>query len=127
CTSEHSMEHAMSAFHSNLPHGAGLIMISVAYYTYFAKSGSCDQRMIDMAKALGNREANNPMDFVDALVQLQKDCGVTELRMSDYGIEKSELKQFVSNAYDTMGGLFTKDPSPLSDVICLEMFEKSYK
>ena len=26
--SEHSMEHAMSAFHHELPHGAGLIMIS---------------------------------------------------------------------------------------------------
>ena len=27
-TAEHSMEHAMSAYHHNLPHGAGLIMIS---------------------------------------------------------------------------------------------------
>ena len=36
-TSEHSIEHAMSAYHSNLPHGAGLIMISLAYYRFFAK------------------------------------------------------------------------------------------
>lgn len=28
CTSEHSMEHAMSAYHPKLTHGAGLIMIS---------------------------------------------------------------------------------------------------
>jgi alcohol dehydrogenase len=28
CTSQHSLEHAMSAFHQELPHGAGLIMIS---------------------------------------------------------------------------------------------------
>ena len=27
-TAQHSMEHAMSAYHHNLPHGAGLIMIS---------------------------------------------------------------------------------------------------
>ena len=33
CTSEHSMEHAMSAYHHDLPHGAGLIMISKAYFT----------------------------------------------------------------------------------------------
>lgn len=28
CTSEHSMEHAMSAYHQELPYDAGLIMIS---------------------------------------------------------------------------------------------------
>ena len=26
CTSEHAMEHAMSAYHQTLPHGAGLTM-----------------------------------------------------------------------------------------------------
>ena len=30
CTSEHSLEHALSAYHESLPHGAGLIMISLA-------------------------------------------------------------------------------------------------
>lgn len=28
CTNEHSLEHAMSAYHQELPHGAGLIMIA---------------------------------------------------------------------------------------------------
>ncbi|HEX2953023.1 MAG TPA: iron-containing alcohol dehydrogenase, partial [Bacillota bacterium] len=64
CTSEHSIEHALSAFHSGLPHGAGLIMVSKAYYTHFAKTGACDQRFIDMAKALGLETAKEPMDFV---------------------------------------------------------------
>ena len=35
CTSEHAMEHAMSAYHQDLPHGAGLIMISRAYHSHF--------------------------------------------------------------------------------------------
>jgi alcohol dehydrogenase len=38
CTSEHAMEHAMSGYHQDLPHGAGLIMISREYYTYFINS-----------------------------------------------------------------------------------------
>lgn len=37
-TSEHSLEHALSASHPNLPHGAGLIMISRAFYTHFAQT-----------------------------------------------------------------------------------------
>ena len=35
CTSEHSLEHALSAFHPELPHGAGLTMLSVAYFGFF--------------------------------------------------------------------------------------------
>lgn len=34
-TSQHSMEHAMSAYHQDLPHGAGLIMLSRAYFSFF--------------------------------------------------------------------------------------------
>lgn len=39
CISEHSIEHALSAYHPALPHGAGLIMISAAYYENFCEEG----------------------------------------------------------------------------------------
>lgn len=127
CTSEHSLEHALSAYHPSLPHGAGLIMISKAYYTHFAKAGCCDGRLIDMAKALGVKDAAEPMDFVDALVKLQKTCGVDELKMSDYGIQKEELPKYVEKAYETMGGLFEVDPAPLTKADCLNILEESYR
>lgn len=127
CTSEHSLEHALSAYHPNLPHGAGLIMISKAYYTHFAKSGSCSERMIAMAKALGKESATDPMDFVDALVELQQACGVADLKMSDYGIDKDNLLKYVVKAYDTMGGLFEVDPSPLNQEDCVAILKDSYK
>jgi len=127
CTSEHSLEHALSAFHHNLPHGAGLIMISKAYYTFFAKSGACDEKLIAMAKGLGKKDAKEPMDFVEALVDLQKKCGVDALKMSDYGITKSELPEVVKNARHTMGGLFNVDPAVLSDEDCLKIYEESYR
>ncbi len=127
CTSEHSLEHALSAFHPELPHGAGLIMVSEAYYTFFAKSGSCDQRLIDMAVALGKKDAKEPMDFVSALVQLQKDCGVYGLKMSDYGIKEDELEAIGQNARHTMGGLFNCDPAQLTDNDVVDILKKSYK
>lgn len=127
CTSEHSLEHAMSAFHPDLPHGAGLIMVSREYYTFFAKSGSCSQRMIDMAVALGKKDAKEPMDFVTALVELQKACGVDDLKMSEYGIKLSEMEDLAKNARHTMGGLFACDPVELSDKDVVEIYTKSYK
>ena len=48
-TSEHALEHALSAYHPNLPHGAGLIMVSRAYYRYFIEHHGCDERFVRMA------------------------------------------------------------------------------
>ncbi len=127
CTSEHSLEHAMSAFHPDLPHGAGLIMISKAYFTFFAKKHVCDARMIDMAKAMGKVNASDPMDFVEALVDLQKACTVNELKMSDYGITKEEIPTLAKNAFETMGGLFEVDPAPVSLEDCIAIYEASYR
>lgn len=127
CTSEHSLEHALSAFHPNLPHGAGLILVSEAYYTHFASIGVCDQRMIDMARALGYSNATEAMDFVRALVKLQEDCGVRGLKMSDYGIQAGELEMLAANARQTMGGLYPGDPRPLTDAEALAILKRAYR
>ncbi|WP_304507394.1 iron-containing alcohol dehydrogenase [Anaerotignum sp.] len=127
CTSEHSLEHAMSAFHHDLPHGAGLIMISKAYFTFFIENHACDDRFVRMAQALGMEEAKEPMDFILALDQLQKDCGVSDLKMSEYGILPTEFSILAQNARTTMGGLFGCDRVPLSDDACVAIFEKSYQ
>ena len=127
CTSEHSMEHAMSAYHQALPHGAGLIMISVAYYQHFVDCHVCDERFITMAKALGKADVSCAQDFVDALVQLQKDCGVYDLKMSGFGILEEELDTLAKNARETMGGLFGADPCALSHEECVAIFQKSYR
>lgn len=127
CTSEHAMEHAMSAYHGDLPHGAGLIMLSKEYYTHFINQHCCDDRFIRMAQALGKQGANDPMDFLTALVELQEACGVADLKMSDYGIEKDECMALAKNARATMGGLFGADPAAMTDEECAAIFERSYR
>jgi alcohol dehydrogenase len=127
CISEHSIEHAMSAYHHKLPHGAGLIMISLAYYTFLAKSGSCDKRLVEMAEALGKTGADKPTDFVVALQELQKACGVNYLKMSDYGIQKDELSRIAENAYVTMGGLYQVDPCTIAIEDTIKILEESYR
>lgn len=126
-TAQHSMEHAMSAYHHNLPHGAGLIMISKAFAEYFIEQHACDDQFIKMAKAMGIKAADKPEDFITALVALQKACDVSELKMSDYGIGKSECMTLAINARETMGGLFLANPCELNDEACAGIFEKSYR
>ena len=126
-TAQHSMEHAMSAYHHNLPHGAGLIMISKAFAEFFIEKHACDGQFIKMAKAMGIPDADKPEDFITALVNLQKACGVADLKMSDYGIRKDECMTLAVNARETMGGLFLANPCPMSDEECAGIFEKSYR
>lgn len=126
-TAQHSMEHAMSAYHHNLPHGAGLVMISVEFARYFIERHACDGQFVKMARAMGMPDADKPEDFLTALVALQKACGVDNLKMSDYGIEKSECMALAVNARETMGGLFLANPCEMTDADCAGVFEKAYR
>ena len=126
-TAQHSMEHAMSAYHPNLPHGAGLILISKAFAEYFIERHACDEQFVKMARVMGKPDADKPEDFVTALVTLQQDCGVADLKMSDYGIQKEECMTLAVNARETMGGLFLANPCEMNDEDCAGVFEKAYR
>ncbi len=126
--SEHSMEHPLSAYHPEIPHGAGLIMISRAYYAHMVENcPALHDRFIDMAKAMGKEDAKEPMDFVTALVDLQKACGVDDLKMSDYGITPEEFPTFAQNARTTMGILFKMDRIELTDEDLVKIYTASFK
>ena len=127
CTSEHAIEHALSGEHQDLPHGAGLVMISLAYYKTFVDRGDCPEKFVEMARALGRTDATKPSDFLDALAALQKACGVDALAMSDYGIRPEEFPGMVKLARSAVGMLFSCDPSELSDDDVLAILRASYR
>ena len=127
CTSEHAIEHALSGEHQDLPHGAGLVMISLAYYKTFIDCGDCPEKFVEMARALGKADATKPEDFLDALAALQKACGVDALKMSDYGIRPEEFPGMVKLARSAVGMLFSCDPSALSDDDVLAILRASYR
>lgn len=126
-TAEHSMEHAMSAYHHNLPHGAGLIMISNEFYRFFIEKHACDGQFVKMARAMGMKDASKPEDFLTALAALQKACGVDNLKMSDYGFTRDECDTLARNARETMGGLFAANPCEMTHEDCTAIFEKAFK
>ncbi|MGF7144494.1 alcohol dehydrogenase [Anaerotaenia torta] len=126
-TAQHSMEHAMSAFHQELPHGAGLIMLSKAFSEFFIEKHACDDRFVEMARLLGMKDADKPEDFITALLKLQEDCGVGGLKMSDYGITREELPTLAHNARETMGGLFAANPCEMTHEDCITIFERAYR
>ncbi|MDE5852745.1 MAG: iron-containing alcohol dehydrogenase [Oscillospiraceae bacterium] len=127
CTSQHALEHAMSAYHQDLPHGAGLIMLSIAYFKHFINNHACDDRFIRMAQALGMKDAKKPDDFIYMLMKLEEECNVADLKMSEYGMTPDEFPKLIKNARDTIGGLFDCDRVPIDDKDCEAIFKESYK
>ena len=126
-TAQHSMEHAMSAYHRNLQHGAGLIIISKEFAQFYVDKHACDERFIKMARVMGYPQSNNPQDFVTALVELQKACGVADLKMSDYGFEKSECMTLAKAARNLQGGLYAANPCETSDEDIAGIFVRSFR
>lgn len=122
CTSEHSMEHAMSAHYPNLPHGAGLIILSRTYFTHFMDI--CPDRLAMMAGVMG--EELSAEGFLRALIKLQEACGVADLKMSDYGIKRDDLPELAQNSHDTMGGLYSLDRKALTYEDTLSIMEKAF-
>lgn len=126
-TAQHSMEHSMSAYHHDLPHGAGLIMISQAFARFFMERHACDGQFVKMARAMGMPGADKPEDFLTALAKLQQDCGVADLKMSDYGFQPDEAMTLAKGARSMQGGLFLANPCEMSDEDCAEIFRKAYR
>ena len=60
-------------------------------------------------------------------MKLQEDCGVADLKMSDYGIKPEEFETMAKNAKDTMGFLFMYDRREISVDECVAIYRESYK
>lgn len=130
CTSEHSIEHAMSAYHPELPHGAGLTMLSKAYFGFFL--GKIPGHLYEnMARAMGQDvdalpESERPQAFLVALGKLIAECGLENLKMSAFGIRREELPTLARNARETMGGLFDLDRYRLSFDETVDILSAAY-
>ena len=60
CTSQHTMEHVMGSFHGDLVHGAGLIMISHAYFDFFAERKAAEE--VERSKIAAAADAKKSED-----------------------------------------------------------------
>ena len=131
CISHHSLEHALSAFHPDMPHGAGLVLISKAYFGFLAACG--EERLGDLALAMGDTleedvdEEVNGVAFLDALDKLITDIGLADEKLSDYGVTREEIPALAENALTTMGALFDITPVPMSVEDVIAIYEAAYE
>lgn len=120
-TSAHALEHALSGRQPSLPHGAGLLMLSRAWYRRFAALPACAGQFAKLAAALG------VTDFVEGLMDLEERCGVADLAMSAYGLTREELPGLAAAARKSAPLLFFGDPEPLGEEEAAAILLESYR
>ena len=120
--SQHSLEHALSAFDSNLPHGLGLVMLSKAYFSRLADKADAvlAQRLNHLALCMGEESG----DFVRALDDLIARTGLGSDRLSDYDLSKDDIPALTKCAFDTMGHLFEVTPVELTEEDVSAIFDE---
>ncbi|MDR2047145.1 MAG: iron-containing alcohol dehydrogenase [Clostridiales bacterium] len=109
CTSQHALEHALSAYHQNLPHGAGLAFLCEDYFNYFLNF--CPDRLKDLSAAAGYYAGAD--GFIEFLNDLKKKCFIANVDYKRYGLNKNMIINYTKNAIDVMGELFKYDRKPL--------------
>ena len=129
CISHHSMEHAVSAYHPSVPHGAGLAMLSVAYFGWIGQRRP--ERFGDLARAMGQdvnglAEEKGPGVFIAALKKLIRDIGLADEKLFDYGIRKNELRKLAENSFDVMGKLYAITPVEMTVDDAVTIYENAY-
>jgi alcohol dehydrogenase len=129
CISHHSMEHAVSACFPEVPHGAGLTMLSVAYFGYLAERNP--QRFPDLARAMGQRIEGLALNdqaraFGTGLQKLIASIGLDQHKLSHFGIQRTDLRRLAEHAFHTMGKLFAITPVKLTLDDATAIYERAY-
>lgn len=124
CISEHSLEHALSAFFPELPHGAGLVALSVPYFSKLLELNrdKVATRYMNMAKAMGE-PGTNPEDFILAIKKIIKAVGLEKLALSNWGVSPDDAEKLAENSFLAMGGLYNMDPVRLTKKDAIEILK----
>jgi len=127
--SHHSLEHAISGHHPDIPHGAGLTATAVAYFTYLAERKVA--RLSDIARKMGENvdklpQAERPFAFVTALKKLIDKIGLEKATLPGFGVKKEEAEVLAQNAVDTGGSLFRCTPAELGKDDIVKILESCY-
>ena len=110
CAAEYSIDHALSAYYPQLPHGAGMVAMSIPYFSYLLEKErkKVEIRYADMAHVMG-WPGEQPEEFIDALKLLIREIGMSDLHLSNWGISQQEVDLLSANSFAAMSFLYNTD------------------
>lgn len=129
CIAHHALEHSLSAFNPDLPHGAGLVLLSVPFFEVMTRA--MPERCVRLAAAMGadvrdEPPARRPQLFIQRLKELIRTVGLGDLRLTDFGFTPDMAPALTENALYTMKALFEVTPVELTPADVEAVFRKAF-
>ena len=120
----HAMEHALSAYNPDLPHGLGLAMVMTPFLKRMYRYNPA--KFAEMAELLGenvNRERNERAaeKIVDAVEKLKEKTGLNR-KLSEFGFDKDLIHEMVKSSFWTMEHGIKNSPCEVSEKEVEEMY-----
>lgn len=112
----HAIEHGLSGFNPQLPHGLGLCITGPHLLEYMYDD--CYERLAVLAKEIFGIEEYSVKKaaklFIEKLYEFQNRFNLNQ-KLSTLGFEQAQLEKIAQVAYRTMKGVVVKSPKKLSE------------
>ncbi len=120
----HAMEHSLSAYNRQLPHGLGLSMVMIPFIKRTYKHSQ--KKFADIAYLMGKDISNMTLEdaakkAVDAVEKIKASIGLTH-KLSDFGFDKSTVNDMVKNTFHTMKHGIENSPKKFQEKEILDMY-----
>lgn len=123
----HAIEHGLSGFHPELPHGLGLCITGPYLLEYIFDE--IRERLAILAHEVFNIDEYNTTTaariFIDMLFEFQELFSLNQ-KLSSLGFKEKELENIAKVAYRAMKGVVVKTPKKLQENDLLQIIKKAF-
>lgn len=122
----HAIEHGLSGFNEQLPHGLGLCITGPYLLEYMFEE--CKERLAVLTKHVFNIDEFNVNKaarlFIEKLYEFQDLFNLNE-KLSKFGFKEQDLPEIAKVAYRIMKGVVVKSPKKLEENDLVEIMKKA--
>jgi alcohol dehydrogenase len=122
----HAIEHGLSGFNEQLPHGLGLCITGPYLLEYMFEE--CRERLAVLTKHVFNIDEFNVNKaaslFIEKLYEFQDLFNLNE-KLSKFGFKEQDLPEIAKVAYRIMKGVIVKSPKKLEEKDLVEIMKKA--
>ncbi|WP_448523962.1 iron-containing alcohol dehydrogenase [Pseudothermotoga sp.] len=122
----HAIEHGLSGFNEQLPHGLGLCITGPYLLEYMFEE--CKERLAVLTKHVFNIDEFNVNTaarlFIEKLYEFQDLFNLNE-KLSKFGFKEQDLAEIAKVAYRIMKGVVVKSPKKLEEKDLAEIMKKA--
>ncbi|MGB9821519.1 MAG: iron-containing alcohol dehydrogenase [Pseudothermotoga sp.] len=123
----HAIEHGLSGFNPQLPHGLGLCITGPYLLEYMFDQ--CYERLAALSKEIFNLEEHSVRKsaqlFIEKLYEFQDRFNLNP-KLSTFGFKEDQLEKIAQVAYNTMKGVVVKSPMKLTEHDLYQIIKRAF-